>query len=622
MTFIKLLRRLLPLNFGIPYLLIVVNQLVWFVMIHIASARGLPLTVKNILLLLYSFVSLTVLVQLINSITSMTRALRILGNLLLVFFYVNLSGYHFTTGAGLEFSVAADNIGNAWTPESAMFLVAVCGIPAMAISAVAIVVLSLLEVKKRVLSATVQARPLWQKAATGALLYLAILVAPITTYDEVTYFWKSAFDYYARYDVDHQKGTYPLVRNRGRSVASVVKGLKNRQTPPILLLTIESFQADLVGRRSRTGKEITPTFNRLIDKGVYVERFYGNSVQTCKGLFAILFSTIPSIRGKVFPDYFHLRVQSLPAVLEAAGYETIFFQAYDNLKFDKTAAFLKKNGFAVVDSIHGSLKPEDEDQIWGWGPEDGLFYRRFFEWLDRHHSRQPRGKPLFIQLTTIANHMPFYQVPPQKRLIHRQPKMWSEAYENSIHLTDRHLKVFFNQINQRDYLKGAVVIITGDHAVPIGRHGNNYNEIGYHEDTFRTPLLLLWEGRLAPRRISDVAHSQMDIAPTVLELLGLSEVEHHFQGTSILGRGKKQHPIYLIQPYAGQYLEVVRYPYKLIYHQRTGKEQLYHLTRDPDEKRNLVLSADSGVMKRLRDDLRAIYLNQKLIEINAIWRPR
>ena len=61
-----------------------------------------------------------------------------------------------------------------------------------------------------------------------------------------------------------------MVRNRGRSVASVVESIDRSGLPPVILLTIESFNADVVEARDRSGRAYTPTFNRMVGQGLYV----------------------------------------------------------------------------------------------------------------------------------------------------------------------------------------------------------------------------------------------------------------------------------------------------------------------------------------------------------------
>ena len=153
-------------------------------------------------------------------------------------------------------------------------------------------------------------------------------------------------------------------------------GLRNGASMPnIILVMVESYNANVVMKKTPQGKEITPVFNSLIPRGVYVERFYGNSVQTCKGQAAVFLSVIPSIRGKIFNSFPYLSFKALPKILREAGYETLFMQAARDLDFDSTMEFMKKAGFQHIHSAYEYLTDADAPLVWGWGPEDGLFYK-------------------------------------------------------------------------------------------------------------------------------------------------------------------------------------------------------------------------------------------------------
>jgi membrane-anchored protein YejM (alkaline phosphatase superfamily) len=79
--------------------------------------------------------------------------------------------------------------------------------------------------------------------------------------------------------------------------------------PNIILILIESFNANFVQAKAPDGIDYTPNFNSLINRGIYFDRFYGNSIQTCKGQAAIFYSILPSFNGKIFTDYRTLILQ-------------------------------------------------------------------------------------------------------------------------------------------------------------------------------------------------------------------------------------------------------------------------------------------------------------------------
>ena len=90
----------------------------------------------------------------------------------------------------------------------------------------------------------------------------------------------------------------------------------------------------------------------------------------------------------------------------------------------------------------------------------------------------------------------------------------------------------------------------------MGEHGIYHQEAGYYEESFRVPFMIHWPQKIKPQ-IIEKAFSQMDIAPTILDLLDANVSKNSFMGNSIFS--KEPHPIFLIQPY-GKHLSVVRWP--------------------------------------------------------------
>ncbi|MCL1910598.1 MAG: LTA synthase family protein [Leptospirales bacterium] len=396
--------------------------------------------------------------------------------------------------------------------------------------------------------------------------------------------------------------------------SSVPENKRNR--PHVFLILIESFNANFVGSKAPDGMDYTPNFNALINKGLYIERFYGNSMQTCKGQAATFFSVLPSIKGKIFVNYPKLGIKGFPEILRESGYETIFFQAYHDLKFDNTYNGMIKAGFSVVKTYNEFRRKEDKPYIWGWGIEDKIFYERFFEMLDSMHAETPE-KPFFAGLATVSTHIPF-TMPQRKRTVFKNPKNIKENYSNAIRLSDSQLPVFFELLNEREYLKNSIVIVTADHSFPMKEHGIYNNEVCFYDETFRIPFLMIWDGVIKPERVAGAAFSQIDIGPTIMDMLGISQVKHNMTGTSIFDLNAKR-KVFLIQPYNGIFLQVLEYPLKYILHLKTRKEYLFDLERDPIERINLISeNGNETTANKLRESLESIYLNQRLIDENKI----
>ncbi len=227
---------------------------------------------------------------------------------------------------------------------------------------------------------------------------------------------------------------------------------------------------------------------------------------------------------------------------------------------------------------------------------------------------------MFALLATIANHMRFDHLPDNKKMLYPHPVSIEQNYANSIHLSDSQLNDLFRLIGSRHYLSNTIVIITGDHSFPMNEHGYTHSENGYFDESFRIPFLILWDGKLASRRVRDRAYSQVDLAPTILDLAGIHAGVNSFTGRSLFLKNQaEQPPVYLVQPYRGCYLQSIRYPYKFIYHKKSGTEYLFNLASDPKETTDILQQVPAELIARMRSDIDAIFFNQCILDANALY---
>ena len=101
------------------------------------------------------------------------------------------------------------------------------------------------------------------------------------------------------------------------------------------------------------------------------------------------------------------------------------------------------------------------------------------------------------------------------------------------------------------------------------------------------------------------------------DILGL-ETTNHFLGRSIFSKTTKANYHYLVQPYDGTYLGVIKSPFKLIYHLKTDHYRLFDLQKDPNEKKPLPLGNYQSIFSELKLEIGRIFLNNQLIIENRI----
>lgn len=453
-------------------------------------------------------------------------------------------------------------------------------------------------------------------AACAAVVF-GLPAMHVSTHESVTAFGASVLRFHAQTRAAQAAiggVKYPLVRPlepsaRARSIAGVAAAPR----PHVIVLFLESFNGLFVGQpRPRDGKSYTPVFDARANEGLSVAHFYGNSVQSSRGHFATLCSLPNVYRGKELTDYGEKHLHCLPEVLREAGYATLFVSATAQADFENARVWFERIGFDAAE-FQEPDPTKRGPEFWGTGVQDDVFYRTLFARVDEALAA---GKPLFLAAANASNHYPFDEYPghtpdPAERTKHRR------NYAASLERADAWLDVFFAEIAKRPALSDALVVLVGDHSFPADEHGVHLNMIGAYEETFRTAFSLSWPGHVAPARL-DRAASQMDVAPTIADLLLLRGTTH-FAGRSLFAAGPPD-PVLLVQPYDGVHLAAVQWPWKLVRHEGAEQEHLYDLSTDPQEERDRIADpAAAGQAAALRAALVRIHASQALLRDDRVW---
>lgn len=612
------LKQYLPLQTSPFFWFMIFLQLYYTYQIFVTNdTGGFSFTWGSLFTIITSMFTVAFFFQLMVSLTSFNKKWVIGSGFFTLAFYGVLAAYHFGSHELLDWSIIADNLGIAFTPESFQAIMGTIHLPTLAYVPALTLLFIILEVWKKSISKARQARPIWPKAIAAIGIYSMLVLLPMDTLDPILYFFRTVLHYY-QHVVEIAPNQIPNANellNDGKAFRNLPLNTSNKKY--VFFIMVESLNASALNRTTPAGMPYTPFLNRFQHQSVFLDTFYGNSVQTAKGHFAALFSVIPSISGKVFTKYDQLRISSVGSAFKNAGYQTTYYIAHHKKSFDNEYNFLTARGFDHFESVEDQLTESDRQHELEWGVEDRIFFQRFFHYFDQQ-AVMSTNKRQFFTLCTIANHFPFNSIPPERRFLYKNPHSIKECYANSVYLADLGLKAFFDELNARHLAEKSIVVITADHAFPLGEHGNYHLLAGYHEESFRIPLFICSPGQLTPRVIHE-AHSQMDIAPTLLDLAGLPPTRNNFQGHSIFAPPSNE-PIYLIQPY-GKHLSVVCYPYKYRFYDKTYQEFAYNLRKDPMETTNIFATLPPSLRQYFRDQRKKIYINQMLIKTNAFWPP-
>ncbi|MCD6413260.1 MAG: LTA synthase family protein [Elusimicrobia bacterium] len=315
-----------------------------------------------------------------------------------------------------------------------------------------------------------------------------------------------------------------------RQVPIVPSEAKKRNVVIILMESVRAKESGIYGAHP----SFTPNIDKLAKTGIVFANYYSNASNTTRAEFSILCSYFPHFIGatvyKMFPN---LKIVSLPMILKKYGYSTIWISSYSPAYGNK-CEFLSKHG---VDSFY--FTPERKRAEIGWGPCDEDLFDYALKILDE------KDEPFFAEIMTLSNHFPFDHKFPT---IKDTPRIKSEnkiykGYTRGIFYTDYAIGQFFRKAAGRAWAKNTIFVITGDHGIWTFPN-SKLPDIVKEETYFRVPLVVI-PPNLKKEETIKTPGSHIDLAPTILELLGIRE-PNSFLGASLLGQQKGKRLVFML----------------------------------------------------------------------------
>jgi phosphoglycerol transferase MdoB-like AlkP superfamily enzyme len=293
-----------------------------------------------------------------------------------------------------------------------------------------------------------------------------------------------------------------------RQVASV-----QRERPLNLVIVLEeSLGAGFVARLG--GIPITPNLDRLADEGIWFEQLYATGTRSVRGIEAVVagFPPTPAL-SVVKLSKSQQGFETLASVLRRAGYRSEFVYGGES-HFDNMRGFFLGNGF------HGVVDRKDYAQpkfVGSWGVSDEDLFDKAHERLDALHGA---GEPFFMLVFSSSNHTPF-EFPDERIALYDVQK---QTVHNAVKYADHAMGQFIDRARTSKYWHDTIFMVLADHDTRV------YGEELVPVSKFHIPGVILG-AQVEPRRIDSVA-SQIDLAPTLLSLLGV-DAEHPFPGRDL-----------------------------------------------------------------------------------------
>jgi len=294
----------------------------------------------------------------------------------------------------------------------------------------------------------------------------------------------------------------------------------------VMVIMLESFGNEWVGQFNKS-TSYTPFLDSLLDKSWYFEYGISNGKKSIEAVPTIS-ASMPTLMDNPYISsaYSNNQLQSLPSILKENGYSTGFYHGATNgsMRFNSFASQL---GY---ESYVGRFEYNNDkhfDKTWG------ILDEYFNPWTAKQLTKMKA--PFMANLFTLSSHHPYFV-----------PEEWRSKVKNgphpickSIYYGDLSLRKFFQQAEKEPWFKKTLFVIVADHTP--SSNSEIYNQ---RTEMYRIPIAFYDPSGKLPRKREKAIFQQIDIMPTVLDLLNI-KANYYSIGNSFFSKEPREAVTYL-----------------------------------------------------------------------------
>jgi len=347
----------------------------------------------------------------------------------------------------------------------------------------------------------------------------------------------------------------------------------------VLLITLDTVRADYLSCNG-SKKVHTPHLDRLARGGANFTRARTSVPLTLPAHASILTGNYPPVHGVRDNGTYRLPDEqlTLAEILHGKGYETAAF----------IGAFVLDRHFGLAQGF----KVYDEGNWGNVNVLEGLAAERsadavhdaFSSWLNGRTG----GGPFFAWVHLYDPHAPY--IPPEPF----RKRFAGDPYAGEIAYTDAVVGKIIEDLESQKLLDSTLVAVVGDHGEGLGEHGEQTHSLLIYNSTIHVPMLLYFPGLIPSGKTVEHLTRTIDLAPTILDYLGISKTIGQGMSLRTLVDGKG--PVEEILAYSESLYPSLNLGWSELRALEAGdyrfilapRPELYDLAEDPGEGENRI----------------------------------
>ena len=298
------------------------------------------------------------------------------------------------------------------------------------------------------------------------------------------------------------------------------------------------------------GRENTqPLLSKYRDRMELFPNFFSSFPGSMNARFATLAGLYP-VRDYEALTFRRVDVKSIFEVLHEQGYaSSVFYSA----SFDYTGFrdFLRGRGIDAMFDADTMPGRSDEPPV-AWGVHEGVTLKAIQSQIKQYAASR---RKFFLSYIPAAPHYPYDGTPREFRKF-PVPKLddYVPQYQNELLYLDWVIASIVDDLKNAGLLDHTLVIITNDHGEMLGENGGPIGHGWVVRPELANIPLIVMDPDHPGYRLNNTVGSQVDLLPTILDLLGIPQPQDQlYQGASLysaLAQGDRKIFLNSFQQYA------------------------------------------------------------------------
>lgn len=316
------------------------------------------------------------------------------------------------------------------------------------------------------------------------------------------------------------------------------------------------------------------TLEQLAQSGIVFDNIYAHASLTAESIVAINSSVYPRSDTRLTTwENPQLKVPDLAEALAAHGYRSALVSQTFRGRGIRDYVAARHFDMAVDARDLSATEPGSEEVA-----DDARLAREGLRWIDLDSERQP----FLLMLWTYQTHYPYYAPEPIAESEPAKPKL--NRFLAATRAADRMLSDLVDGLRRRGLLDSTLLVVTGDHGQCYHPALDMSGARDLRESSVHVPLVISCPELFDDCRHSSTLGQHIDLAPTVLDLLGLA-APAAWQGRSLFAAERSPRAYFIDKLETRPVYGLREGDYKFLL--TAGGRELYDCRRDPEERHNL-----------------------------------